>query len=112
MQLPVTASSLEQAEEAGAWGYHGLEHEVSIRCGGRRGNGISVAGGLVVTLGGRPGAGITVGYRLRALDAPASREPAPTHRSGQGGRPIRGDRPGPSRRLGAPRPTGQLAYAR
>lgn len=72
MQLPVTASSLEQAEEAVAGGYHGLEHEVSIRCGGRRGNGISVAGGLVVTLGGRPGAGITVGYRLPARDAHTS----------------------------------------
>ncbi|BFV60413.1 hypothetical protein KCMC57_up55170 [Kitasatospora sp. CMC57] len=45
MQLSVTTASLEEAEEAGTGRYHWLEHDVSIRCGGRGGNGISVAGG-------------------------------------------------------------------
>ncbi|GAA2994514.1 hypothetical protein GCM10020229_03790 [Kitasatospora albolonga] len=45
MQLPVTTASLEEAEEAGTGRYHWLEHDVSIRCGGLGGNGISAAGG-------------------------------------------------------------------
>lgn len=75
MQLPVTAASLEEAEEAGTGRYHWLEHEVSIRCGGRRGNGISVAGvGLVLLR--RPGAGITEGYRLGASAHTGRGDPA------------------------------------
>ncbi|GJF31979.1 hypothetical protein KNE206_46790 [Kitasatospora sp. NE20-6] len=53
MQLPVAAASLEEADKAGTGRYHWLEHEVSIRCGGRRGNGISVAGGGMSWTGAR-----------------------------------------------------------
>ncbi len=44
MQGPVSASSLEEAEKGAAGRYVWVEHEVSIRCGGFHGNGISAAG--------------------------------------------------------------------
>lgn len=40
VQGPVSASSLEEAEKGTAGRYVGVEHEVSIRCGGLVGNGI------------------------------------------------------------------------
>lgn len=41
VQGPVSASSLEEAEKGSTGRYVGIEHEVSIRCGGGAGNGIS-----------------------------------------------------------------------
>ncbi len=41
MQGPVAAASLQEAEQGAAGRYVWIEHEVSIRCGGQAGNGIS-----------------------------------------------------------------------
>lgn len=41
MQGPVAAASLQEAEQGATGRYVWIEHEVSIRCGGQAGNGIS-----------------------------------------------------------------------
>ena len=84
----VAAASLEQAEQRTAGRYDWIEHEVSIRCGGFAGNGISVAGG-----------------DIGPVRAPGRRN----HRRLPPGRPVRAHRAGETRaRAPAPAADGRI----